>query len=335
MQHTMPAQRHRDTPATLHLHLHCPHIRTRIRTTPPPTNRNRPTLVQLLLPVVSHALTFSDTANEFAQTSPTLHTELAHTLRSSFGDGEILQTHAGVTVSKVTDAHGTIRILKSADPMRADAKRRLRAEVGIMCELHERCKGVGPGLVSVGIDDSGCTTHLVMKYLERTTELFQYLNRLGESDFVDFGTAVFILANVVDTLCLMRAEGFVHGDIKAENIMVRFDETKGVPVAAVLIDFGSSQCIDTATTAAAFDSAAASDVRRLGHVLFALLTKRMLQPHQWCPIDVFETCIEQAGRFSEPEIALVRKILQIGQPSPKHLSMRDIQELLEPHSVRR
>jgi serine/threonine protein kinase len=304
--------------------------------TPASCGRSRPTLTRpLRLPFAGAlALAYLDTVNEFVQTSPTLHTERAHTLRNSFGDDEIIQTNAGITVSKVTDMRkGATRILKSADSTRADAKIRLRAEVDIMCVLDARCKGVGPELVSVGIDASGCTTHLVMEYLERATELFQYLNRLGESEFVDFGTAVFILAKVVYFLCVMYDAGLVHGDIKAENIMVQFE--KGVPVAAVLIDFGESQCIDTATIASAFDSAAESDVQRVGHVLFTLLTKRMLQPQQWCTGDVFEKCIEHSGRFSEPEIALVRKILQIGQHSPTHLSMRDIQKLLEAHSIRR
>jgi serine/threonine protein kinase len=302
---------------------------------PLPTGRRRPTLCGQ--PPCVNALTFSDTATEFAQTSPTLHTEAAHTLRNAFSDGEILQTHEGVTVRKVTDVYGTTRILKSADPIRADAKRRLRAEVDVMCELHKRCRGVGPGLVSVGIDAVGCATHLVMEYLDRTTELYQYLNSLEERAVVDFGTAVFILTKVVDTLCVMHAAGVVHGDIKAENIMVHFEN--GVPVDVVLIDFGSSRCTDTATAAPAPDSAAASDVRMVGRLLFTLLTKRLLR----APGTDFANCIQHTGRFSEPEIALVRKILQIGNPpqtpqtpqTHERLSMREIQELLEPYSIRR
>ncbi len=97
-----------------------------------------------------------------------------------------------------------------------------------------------PGLVNISdarrTDDG--VPYLVMEYLDGET-----LGAMHDRGPIELATIIAVTAQVSSALAAMHAAGYVHCDVKHENVLVLDETVAGWPRAKV-IDFGVSRAVD-------------------------------------------------------------------------------------------
>ncbi|MBA3453615.1 MAG: serine/threonine protein kinase [Deltaproteobacteria bacterium] len=97
-----------------------------------------------------------------------------------------------------------------------------------------------PGLVEIRdarLTDDG-VPYLVMEYLEGMT-----LGAIADVGEIDLSTIIAVTAQVAAALAALHAAGFVHCDVKHDNVFV-LDDTLGDWPRVKVIDFGVSRAVD-------------------------------------------------------------------------------------------
>ncbi len=104
-------------------------------------------------------------------------------------------------------------------------------------EAQTAAKLVHPGIVTIhDVGQLEETHYIVMEYLEDSLK-----NRIKQTGLMKPGPALEIIKMISKALDYAHQKGFIHRDIKPDNIMFRSDGT------AVLVDFGIARAMDATT----------------------------------------------------------------------------------------
>jgi serine/threonine protein kinase len=164
----------------------------------------------------------------------------------------------------------------------------------------------------VGVVDE-CSSHIVLELLRR--DLLLYVNEM-EGPLMELEVLI-ILQDILNAVKVVHEKGYVHGDIKPENLVLNGDNLDSM-VNVKLIDFDNSRAIsDTQThslkatpnylapdVAASGETSRESDIWCVGAVAYFLLVGESLISSQLSTQEIFE--ILDLPSFPYERLSLLR-----------------------------
>lgn len=193
----------------------------------------------------------------------------------------VLGEGAAGAVYKVKDRHNSgkvvaLKILLHADAFDENTRERFRQEINVACEF--RHPNIVEAYELIGLDNN--TLAYTMEYVEGYD-----LGRMFANDKIPYEKIDSIFGQLLDGLQALHDKGYVHRDIKLENVLVRPDGVVKISDLGLMKDLNNSSLTRTGVllgTAqymppeyikhSTYDSR--GDLYAVGVLLYEILTKK-------------------------------------------------------------